>query len=180
MSKIVIQTWVPGQAGRRERSVVVEDPAPASPAHTLGAPVAQWQFSLDVGASWRDGQGAAFTLPPGACAAGQVQVRQSLADGFGAVGQNKNPLTVDTGAAVPLLRLRSDSGADDEGITQAATVYVLGLKPGAAWQYQIDAAVWIEGTGSAFALTAGQHHYAVRQTGVADTGVAGDGITSNG
>jgi hypothetical protein len=77
-------------------------------------------------------------------------------------------LVIDTYAAPPQLQLAADTGTSNtDGITNSATVNVVGLEVGATWKYQIDGGAWQTGTGATFSLINGRHVYNVQQTDAA-------------
>ncbi len=90
---------------------------------------------------------------------------------------NSAPPPDTTAPIAPVLRLYGDTGYDPhDGITNTATVNVLGLEFGGTWQYQVvsesgsvDDTQWMDGTGSSFTLSEDQvaHTYYVRQTDTA-------------
>jgi hypothetical protein len=75
---------------------------------------------------------------------------------------------IDTFAAAPQLQLSADTGtSNSDGLTNTATVNVVGLEVGATWTYQIDGGAWQTGTGASFSLINGRHVYNVQQTDAA-------------
>src|SRR5690606_14688101 len=77
-------------------------------------------------------------------------------------------LTLDTTVAAPSLALAQDSNYDSDGITNEATVNVIGLESDATWQYSINGGSWTDGVGSSFELSdEGSFSIQVRQTDVA-------------
>ncbi|MCX8519034.1 MAG: hypothetical protein ORN21_02715, partial [Methylophilaceae bacterium] len=72
--------------------------------------------------------------------------------------------------------LALDSGINNDGITNNATINVGGLQSGVTWQYQLDGnASWTNGTGTSFTATNGAHTYAVHQ--ISSSGSTGGSST---
>ena len=125
---------------------------------------AQWQYQIDGGA-WNNGTGTSFNMVEGTH---NYAVRQTDAAGHISSPSDAVSFTYDATAATPQLKLDTDSGiSNTDGITNVATVNVLGLETDATWQHQIDGGNWIAGTGNSFNLSAGTHNYTVRQTDAA-------------
>ena len=129
-----------------------------------------WAYQVDgTTGSWITGTNSSFLASSGAHT---YFVRQS--DAAGNISPvNTHLYTLDTSpAAAPSLILASDSGGNaSDGLTNNATVNVLGLESaaGTTWVYQVDgtAGSWITGTGSSFLATSGAHTYFVRQSDAA-------------
>ncbi|MBZ5486524.1 Ig-like domain-containing protein [Halomonas aquamarina] len=132
-----------------------------------------WEYSLDGGDTWVDGAGASFVLPENAYSAGEVQVRQTSADGLTSATRVLPAVTVDTTAPdAPVLTLVSDTG-EVEGVTADGTVRVEGLEENASWEYSLDGGTtWQAGTGSSFVLPEGD--YATGQVQVRQIDGAGN------
>ena len=121
---------------------------------------ATWQYQLDsTTGGWLTGTASSFTASNGVHS---YFVRQTDTAG--------NTSTISTSSytllGTPTLRLASDTGTSPtDGITNNATITVLGLLSGASWQYQVDstAGAWTAGTASSFTASSGGHTYFVRQ-----------------
>ena len=138
---------------------------------------ASWEVSLNGGASWSVGSGAAFNAPDGTYAAGAIAVRQRDAAGnLGAPRATTASVTIDTQAPVsPSFQLSVDSGisASDQ-ISSNGAVTVSGLLSGHTWQYSSNGGTtWSAAqaaTTTSFKLAAGSYApgaVAVRQLDVA-------------
>ena len=78
----------------------------------------------------------------------------------------------------PVLRLASDTGISaSDGISNNATITVIGLEAGATWQYRVDQGNWQSGAGTKFNASAGQHSYSVRQVNAGITSAASTAVT---
>lgn len=65
---------------------------------------ADWQFSLNGGATWQDGSGTSFELVAGSYQSDQVKVRQfDVAGNVSSAGALGQAVTVDTSAAAPVI-----------------------------------------------------------------------------
>ncbi len=102
----------------------------------------------------------------------QVWMRQTDVAGNVAVS-DRFDFTLDTVANAPSVRLVNDTGntallpgADTDKITRDGTVEVLGLEPGATWQYKFDDGNWQNGSLTTFTLggSEGAKRMVVRQT----------------
>ncbi|GAA5236500.1 Ig-like domain-containing protein [Verticiella sediminum] len=92
---------------------------------------AAWEYSTDGGITWTAGSGSGFTLPEGAHAGGDVQVRQTDAAGnVSAVGSNAGAFVIDATAPgvppAPILDPASDSGAAGDDLTNVAAPVITG------------------------------------------------------
>lgn len=138
-------------------------------------PGASWQYSIDGGQFWTDGNGDSFELPTSIYAAGDVQVRQSL-DGrtgspntsFGAVVIDQNP------PLAPFVFLAADTGpSSTDRITANPTLRLAWLENDSSWQYSIDrGSTWQQGSGESFSLPDGS--YAAGQVQVRQSDAAGN------
>ncbi|MCX8519741.1 MAG: Ig-like domain-containing protein, partial [Methylophilaceae bacterium] len=130
-----------------------------------------WVFQVDGTAGpWLNGTGTSFTATTGAHT---YFVRQFDVAGNSRGVSTAVTYTLDTSLPVmPTLSLASDTGSSSsDGLTNNATINVLGLEPaaGTTWAFQVDgtAGAWINGTGTDFIASTGAHTYFVRQTDVA-------------
>jgi hypothetical protein len=109
--------------------------------------------------------------PVVALADGAHALSYTLTDAAGNESGNSpaRNITVDTVVQAPGLRLANDTGNNTtDGLTNLATVNVIGLEPGATWQYEVNGnGTWINGADTSFNLSSGAHGYAVRQTDMA-------------
>ena len=137
---------------------------------------AHWEYSVDGGTTFKSvvADATSFVVPASATAyaSNQIQVKQvDLAGNSSAVTKLATALTVDTTAVVPSIALATDSGAAGDGVTNVATVNVTGIETGAVWQYSLNGAEYVDGTGTSFTLPAGKTYNAgqinVRQTDIA-------------
>ena len=137
---------------------------------------ATWQYRIDGGA-WLVGTASSFIASAGLHA---YQVRQI--DQAGNFGVESTPLSVDFDSVIPLsptMALADDTGlSNGDNITNVSTVNVSGVESGATWQYRVDGGNWLNGSGSTFDLTPGQHSYAVRQTDLAGNISSGGLLTA--
>ncbi|SHG74270.1 hypothetical protein SAMN02745753_04421 [Marinomonas polaris DSM 16579] len=125
----------------------------------LADDVATWQYSLDSGSTWLDGEGASFELAANTTyVAGSIQVKQTdLAGNVSATYQNSSEIITDTlPLDAPSFSLNSDSGAiNTDNITNDSVVNVVLSEDAVAWQYSTDAGItWQTGTGTSFELAA--------------------------
>lgn len=115
---------------------------------------ATWEYSLDGGQSWHDGDGNRFTVPDGTYAAGAIQVRQIDAAGNpSAAAITGATAFIDTAPPVaPAIALGSQN-------TDGSTlVNVLDLEPSASWQYSLDGGrSWTDGSNAQFVLPSGMY-----------------------
>ncbi|MCA1858456.1 hypothetical protein LE190_21375, partial [Massilia oculi] len=73
---------------------------------SLAPDAANWEYSLDGGASWSAGSGTSFTLAAGSYPAGAIQVRQTdIAGNLSASTASGTALTVDTSVGMPAFAL---------------------------------------------------------------------------
>lgn len=165
-----------------------------------------WEYS-DNGDPFIAGIGTSFTVTGVGFGNGQHHVVVHQTDAAG----NKSadaPLTFtfDTFVQKPTLGV-SDSGVFGDGITNSGNVFVFDIEAGAAWEYSVNGAAYVAGTGSGFKVTGdGPKTVLVRQTDLAgntsapaslsftldtsaatpvvalatDSGASGDGITNVG
>ncbi|MGO2511230.1 beta strand repeat-containing protein [Marinomonas polaris] len=125
----------------------------------LADDVATWQYSLDSGSTWLDGNGTSFELAANVSyAAGAIQVKQiDLAGNESTATLNDSNITTDTiSLDAPTFSLNSDSGSSDtDNITNDSVVNVVLSEDAVAWQYSTDAGLsWDVGTGTSFELAA--------------------------
>lgn len=125
----------------------------------LADDVSTWQYSLDNGSTWLDGEGASFELAANTSyAAGAIQVKQTdLAGNESLVYENGDVITTDTlPLDAPTFSLNSDSGSSAvDNITNDSLINVVLSEDAVAWQYSLDGGVnWDTGTGTSFELTA--------------------------
>jgi hypothetical protein len=133
---------------------------------------ATWQYSID-GIEFVDGMGTSFTLPEdGEFAAGKVLVMQTDVAGNISATAYLDAVTLDTKADDLSITLAEDAGISaNDGITKVATVNITGLEVDATWQYSVNGASYVDGTGTSFELPADMTYdkgdILVRQTDVA-------------
>ncbi|WP_447553330.1 Ig-like domain-containing protein [Vreelandella sp. EE22] len=111
---------------------------------------ARWEYSLDGGAAWVDGEGNRFVVPEGEYAQGQVQARQIDAAGTTSAAGVLSAVIVDTTPPpAPTARLANDTG-EVEGITSDGRVDVSDIEANTTWWYSLDGgSTWLQGTDSA-------------------------------
>ncbi|OLO06322.1 hypothetical protein BTW08_18070, partial [Salinicola sp. MH3R3-1] len=111
---------------------------------------------------------------------GELTATLSVIDAAGNTGTVTDTTTLDTAAPdAPIATLANDSGTEDDGITNDATVNVGGLEDGATWEYSTDGGdSWTTGMGNSFELPEGDYDadaVQVRQTDAAgNTGGSGN------
>lgn len=167
-----------------------------------------WQYSVDNGINWITGSGTSFELT--ADGAHRVIVRVVDVAGNVTAQSAAMNFNLDTAAQAPARWLGSDTGNSVvDNVTKSGVVFIAGLEAGATWEYSLDGGQsWVAGQGNSFtAVGDGEIRAMVRQTDIAgnrspnstvlqftldsnadapilslmdDTGVPGDGITSNG
>ena len=146
---------------------------------------AHWEFSVNGGTTFTAvaADATSFVVPASATAyaANQIQVKQvDLAGNSSAVTKLETALTVDETATVPVIALTKDNGISlTDGITNVATVTVSGLEVGAVWQYSINGADFVNGTGTTFTLPEGET-YDAGQINVRQIDVAGNESDADG
>jgi len=121
---------------------------------------AAWQYTLNGGTSWIDGNGSTFTLAEGAYGAGKIKVRQTDPAGNTAMSDaNASAITIDMTISKPSFTLTTDTGSSNsDGISSVGTVTVSNLDTGTIWQYSTDGGTtWKTGSGSSFTLLAGTY-----------------------
>jgi hypothetical protein len=118
-----------------------------------------WEFSLDGGLTWTNGEGSSFELPSGITAASNIQVKVSGADNNTAVSLDTfvsaTNIEVSTTAPVALtVALTSDTGSvNNDFITSNKAVTVGGITNPNTWEYSTDGgANWKTGTATSFDL----------------------------
>lgn len=103
----------------------------------------------------------------------RVWMRQTDVAGNVSVVSDRFDFTLDTVANAPSVRLVNDTGntallpgADTDKITSDGAVEVLGIEPGATWQYKIDGGNWQNGSSTTLTLggSNGAKRIVVRQT----------------
>ena len=132
---------------------------------TLASDVASWKYSVDGGTNWNVGEGDSFTLvnhlhfgAPFAggttYASGDIRVSQTdKAGNISVIFSNEAAITVDTTVAAPSFALRTDSGAQGDGLTNDPVINVTLADDVAAWGYVLDGSTeYIRGTGTSFTL----------------------------
>ncbi|MCX7077541.1 MAG: hypothetical protein NTZ45_12445, partial [Methylococcales bacterium] len=135
---------------------------------------AKWQYRIKAG-DFVDGTGTSFDLPEDdTYNVGDILVRQTDKAGNVSEVESTNSIdwTLDTKADDLSIALAEDTGSDiADGITSKATVTVTGLEDGATWQYSVNGASFVDGTGASFDLPANLTYdkgdILVRQTDIA-------------
>ena len=126
-----------------------------------------WDYQVDGTGAWiLGGVGSSFLASNGIHS---YVVRQTDLAGNSSSSAARI-YTVYTAIATPTLALASDTGRlSNDNITSNPTILVSGLGAGAnfSWRYQVDSNGWINGAGSSFIATNGQHTYRVQQSDVA-------------
>ncbi|NLQ18133.1 hypothetical protein HGG82_10925 [Marinomonas sp. M1K-6] len=150
---------------------------------TLADDAVSWQYSLDNGSTWLDGEGASFVLAANTSyAAGDIQVKQTdLAGNESLAYENSSTITTDTlPLDAPSFSLNSDSGTSGtDKITNDPIVNVVLSDEEFGWQYSTDAgATWQTGTGTSFELAANTS-YGVGDIQVQQFDVAGNASVSS-
>ena len=129
---------------------------------------ARFQYSIDNGQNWIDGQDDGFDLDEGSYE--DVLVRQiDAADNIGEPA-SLGPITVDTQVDSPIAGLAEDTGIlNSDQLTNNGQINVTGIEDGATWEFTTDGGLnWTEGTGSSFTLSDGTYtNVQVRQTDAA-------------
>lgn len=113
-------------------------------------------YSVNGGGVYTALTGTSLVLAEGNYAAGSIKViERSAAGAILNATTNANAIVVDKAVAAPTISLASDTGTSaTDGITNANTVNVNGLETGATWQYSINGADFVNGTGTSFKLPA--------------------------
>ena len=112
---------------------------------------ARWEFTLDGGQTWQDGEGDRILLPRGD-ATFSVAVRQF--DAAGNVSTSETASYVIDSTAPGLLSLVHEG--DGTPGPDARVLHILGLEAGASWDYSLDGGVtWLSGTGDRLTLPDG-------------------------
>jgi VCBS repeat-containing protein len=129
---------------------------------------ANWQYSLNGGATWQTGSGNSFELADGTYT--NVVVRQADLAGNVSGITSLAPVTVDTSIAALTAGLRSDTGISAaDRITNDGTILIGNIEAGATFEYSTNGGVtWTMGSGTSFTLAEGVYaNVQVRQTDVA-------------
>ena len=63
----------------------------------------------------------------------------------------------------PTLTYVDTGSSSTDAITNSAAMNVSSLETSATWEYQVDGGAWVNGAGTAFNMSEGQHTYSVRQ-----------------
>ncbi|MBR7889164.1 hypothetical protein J9B83_09440 [Marinomonas sp. A79] len=108
---------------------------------SLAEDVASWQYSLDGGDSWQDGQGERFSLAPETTYnVGEIRVRQrDMAGNVSDSVSNESVLETDVAIDPPSFELASDTGQSNvDFITSSTTVNVSSLEGAEYWNYSVD------------------------------------------
>lgn len=119
---------------------------------------AAWQYSLNGGVSWVDGNGSTFPLAEGTYEAGKILVKQvDRAGNMATSDSNASAITIDLTISKPAFSLTTDTGSsNNDGISKVGNVAVSNIEAGASWQYSTDGgSSWSHGTGSSFTLASG-------------------------
>jgi hypothetical protein len=135
---------------------------------------ATWQYRIKAG-DFVDGTGTSFDLPEDdTYNIGDILVRQTDIAGNVSEVESTNSIdwTLDSTADDLSVALAEDTGISAaDGITNIATVNVSGLEDGATWQYSLNGASFVDGTGTSFDLPAdltyGKGDILVRQIDIA-------------
>ncbi|MEP2618054.1 MAG: hypothetical protein ABJH25_08485, partial [Marinomonas sp.] len=126
---------------------------------TLAGDTVTWEYSLESGTNWVEGEGTSFELSEGTYAEGVIQVRQFDAAGNITITEFSEAVTVDlTGPnEAPTISLTEDSGSSDtDQVTSNGLVNVILTGDAVAWEYSVDAGVtWQTGTDSSFTIEEG-------------------------
>ncbi|MEP3349180.1 MAG: hypothetical protein ABJN96_04395 [Marinomonas sp.] len=126
---------------------------------TLADDTVTWEYSLEGGVNWVEGEGTSFELSEGSYAEGVIQVRQFDAAGNITITEFLEVVTVDlTGPSeAPTIALVEDTGSSDsDQVTSNGLVNVTLTGDAVAWEYSVDAGVtWQTGTDSSFTIEEG-------------------------
>ncbi|ETX12702.1 hypothetical protein MUS1_02950 [Marinomonas ushuaiensis DSM 15871] len=153
---------------------------------TLSDDDVSWEYSLDSGDTWLDGEDSSFELEENATyGAGSIKVRQTdLAGNMSEVVSNQGDITTDTTPPdAPVFSLNEDSGSDNaDGITNDVKINVELSDDVDSWEYSLDSgSSWTTGSNTSFEL--GENTtYVAESIQVRQTDLAGNlsGISSNG
>ena len=134
---------------------------------------AEVMYSIDTGKTWNTVTDGTFNVPEGKYAEGDILVAQI--DAAGNESEDTalvGALIVDTKADDLSIALAEDTGTSaTDSITKVGTVNVTGLEDGATWQYSLNGASFVDGTGTSFDLPAdltyGKGDILVRQIDIA-------------
>jgi len=113
-----------------------------------------FSYSVDGGKTYTPITGTSVDLPAKDYAVGSIKIIEISASKIINAKTNAKTITVDTTApAVPVIKLDSDTGfSATDGITNNKIVNVTGLEVGAKWQYSVNGANFVDGTGTSFNL----------------------------
>ncbi|PTQ91333.1 Ig-like domain-containing protein [Agitococcus lubricus] len=151
-------------------------------------PTQPWQYSLNSGSTWLTGTTvggrAAFDVPEGSYAAGQIRVQQTDSKGFAINFQTSAATQVDKTIATASISLVNDSGFSNTDLLTAdgrVMMSITGsLNTGDTWQYSLDAGkTWTQGTGTSQTITLANGSYNAQQIRVQVFDQAGNSSTAS-
>ena len=135
----------------------------------LDVEAVSWEYSLDAGATWNQGDGTGFELEEDqSYAVDQIQVRQS--DDAGNVSEaatNTTAIITDNTTEAPVFALATDTGISDiDNNTSTTTVDVELADDVDSWEYSLDNGEnWTAGQGTSFELSLGEGESTVFSAG---------------
>ncbi|WP_343634029.1 hypothetical protein [Roseateles sp.] len=126
---------------------------------------AKWDYSLDNGATWKQGAGSSIAASDLSEGTNHITIRQT--DSVGNQAATSIDVVKDTQVAAP--SVESSNGSNP--INAQGSIKVGGIEAGGKWDYSLDGEkTWTSGTGdsiSANALAEGANHVTIRQTDLA-------------
>ncbi|SGZ76788.1 Flagellar hook-length control protein FliK [Bathymodiolus thermophilus thioautotrophic gill symbiont] len=130
-----------------------------------------WQYSINHGTSFTNGEGSSFTLAEGTYVRKDIQVRQTDVVGNVSIASNIAPIVVDATSPVTPKLTFVNTGSLDDDITKDGVITVGDLESGITWQYSVDGGTnFTNGEGSSFTLvegTYGANAIQIKQTDIA-------------
>ncbi len=122
-----------------------------------------WQYSVNGGISWDDGNGKSFVLDEGLYPASAIQVR--LTDGAGNTDIGRlDAVKIDFNALAPSISLLLDTGVVGDDLSSSGSLALTGQEAGATAQYSLDGGkVWA----ASFKAVEGGNTVWARQTDLA-------------
>ncbi|MCC4274098.1 beta strand repeat-containing protein [Marinomonas communis] len=147
----------------------------------LDVAAVSWEYSLDAGATWNQGEGTGFELEEDqSYAVDQIQVRQyDDAGNFSNAATNTTAIITDNTTEAPVFALATDTGISDiDNNTSTTTVDVELADDVDSWEYSLDNGEnWTAGQGTSFELSLGEGEstvFSVGQVQVRQTDRAGN------
>lgn len=110
---------------------------------------ARWFYSLNS-IDWYEGIGNFVDLVGNG--AQSLHIKQiDLAGNTSEISSQS--ITLDSDALRPVISLQEDTGESGDGLTRNGRVIISGIETGASWQYSLDGANWLSGSGNSLTLS---------------------------